>query len=189
MCFPWGGGAEKYISPIIGHTNHARWMPVFLKDMACLRETHPSVHEGFMEGKFVVQRSNKKFSLMALDQSQELSIKFLKENSEAKGLYGQPQEKEVIALSKPEVLRVTDEFKNAVLSPSNKEVNLEHPESSAAEQNNILKDLRALLYLVKEGTVVNPFKETGPKLVTLDTGEVMDPWKLPTSARPCLQSL
>jgi len=29
--------------------------------------------------------------------------------------------------------------------------------------------------LVKEGTVVNPFKETGPELVTLDTGEVMDP--------------
>ena len=45
---------------------------------------------------------------MALDQSQEHSIKFLKENSEAKGLYGQPEEKEVIALSKPEVLRVID---------------------------------------------------------------------------------
>ena len=187
MCFP--GGEEKYISPITGHINHARWMPVFLKDMACLPETHPSVHEGFMEGKFVVQRSDKKFSLMALDQSQEHSIKFLRENSEAKGLYGQPEEKEVIALSKPEVLRVIDEFENAVLSASNKEVNLEHPESSVAEQNNFLKDLKALLYLVKEGTVVNPFKETGPKLVTLDTGEVMDPWKLPTSARPCLQSL
>ena len=80
-------------------------MPVFLKDMACLPETHPSVHEGFMEGKFVVQRSDKKFSLMALDQSQEHSIKFLKDNSEAKGLYGQPEAKEVIALSKPEVLR------------------------------------------------------------------------------------
>ena len=188
-------GAEKYISPIIGHTNYARWMPVFLKDMACLPETHPSVHEGFMEGKFVVQRSDKKFSLMALDQSQEHSIKFLKDNSEAKGLYGQPEAKEVIALSKPEVLRVIDEFENAVLSASNKEVNLEHPESSVAEQNNFLKDLKALLNLVKEGTVVNPFKETGPELVTLDTGEVMDQVivncfrESPTSARPYLQSL
>ena len=67
-----------------GHTNYARWMPVFLKDMACLPETHPSVHEAFMEGKFVVQRSDKKFSLMALDQSQEHSIKFPKEDSGAK---------------------------------------------------------------------------------------------------------
>ena len=95
---------------------------------------------------------------MALDQSQEHSIKFLRENSEAKGLYGQPEEKEVIALSKPAVLRVIDEFENAGLSASNKEVNLEHPESSVAEQNNFLKDLKALLYLVKEGKVVNPFK-------------------------------
>ena len=132
---------------------------------------------------------------MALDQSQERSIIFLKENSEAKGLYGQPEEKEVIALSKPEVLRVIDEFENAVLSASNKEVNLEHPESSVAEQNNFLKDLKALLNLVKEGTVVNPFKETGPELVTLDTGEVMDQVivncfrESPTSARPYLQSL
>ena len=57
-------------------------------------------------------------------------------------------------------------------------MNLEHPESSVAGQNNFLKDLKALLYLknlVKEGTVVNPFKETGPELVTMDTGEVMDP--------------
>ena len=149
-------------------------MPVFLKDMACLPETHPSVHEAFMEGKFVVQRSDKKFSLMALDQSQEHSIKFLEEDSGAKGLYGQPEEKEVIALSKPEVLRVIDEFENAVPSASNKEDNLEHSESSVAEQNNFLKDLETLLCLVKEGTVVNRFKETGPELVTVDTGEVMD---------------
>ena len=148
-----------------GHRNYARWMPVFWKDMSCLPETHSSVHKAFMEGKFVVQRSDKKFSLMALDQSQEHSIKFLKDNSEAKGLYGQPEAKEVIALSKPEVLRVIDEFENAVLSASNKEVNLEHPESSVAGQNNFLKDLKALLYLVKEGTVVYPFKETSPELV------------------------
>ena len=102
-------------------------MPVFLKDMACLPETHPNVHEGFMEGKFVVQRSDKKFSLMALDQSQEHSIKFPKEGSGAKGLYGQPEEKEVIELSKLDVLRVIDELENAVLSASNKEVHLEHP--------------------------------------------------------------
>ena len=29
--------------------------------------------------------------------------------------------------------------------------------------------------LSSEGTIVNPFRETGPELITLDTGEVMDP--------------
>lgn len=98
-----------------GHINYASWMPVFLKDMAHLPEVHPSIHEAFLAGKCVVQRSNKKFSLMVLGQSQEHSIKFLKEDSGTKGLYGQQQEKEVIELSKPEVLRVMDEFENASL--------------------------------------------------------------------------
>ena len=158
-----------------GHTNYARWMPVFLRDMTGLPEIHPSIHEEFVEGKFVVQRSRKKFSLMALDQSQEHSIKFLKEDSGTKGLYGQQEEKEVIELSKPEVLRVMEEFENVSISASNKDVSLEHPESSVAEQKKFLQDLKTLLNLVKEGTVVNPFKETGPELVTLDTGEIMDP--------------
>jgi hypothetical protein len=37
-----------------------------------------------------------------------------------------------------------------------------------------LHGLNALLSLVKEGTIVNPFKVTGPELVALDTGEIMD---------------
>ena len=102
-------------------------MSAFLKDMASLPESHPNVHGAFVQGKFVVQHSEKKFSLMALDQSQEHSIKFLKEDSGTKGLYGQQEEKEVIELSKPAVLRVIEEFENVSLSTSNKEVSLEHP--------------------------------------------------------------
>ena len=78
--------------------------------MERLPQIHPTVHDAFMEGKFVVQRGDKKFSMMALDQSHEHSINFLKEDSGAKGLYGQQREKEVIELSKPEVLRVITEL-------------------------------------------------------------------------------
>ena len=52
---------------------------------------------------------------------------------------------------------------------------MEHPESSAAEQKKFIKDLRALLSLVEQGVIINPFKETSQQLITLDTGEVMDP--------------
>ena len=83
--------ALKDLCPLFafGHTNYARWVPVFLKDMANLSNTHPEVHEAFMEGKFVVQRGDNFFSLIALDQSQEHSIKFLKEDIGSKGLYAQ----------------------------------------------------------------------------------------------------
>ena len=134
-----------------------------------LPETHPSVHEAFMTGKFVVQRGDKKFSLMALDQSQEHSIKFLKEDHGAMGLYGQPESEEVIELSKPEVLRTIDEFECACFSSSTPNESLEHPASLVAEQKKFIKHLNALCDLVKECTVVNPFNETSTDLITLDT--------------------
>ncbi|MCP3892641.1 MAG: hypothetical protein GY702_27755 [Desulfobulbaceae bacterium] len=162
---------------VFGHTNYACWMPVLFKDMAQLPVIHPSIHKAFMNGKFVVQRSDKKFSLMALDQSQEHSIKFLKEDSGTKGLYGKQEEnsKEVIELSKPEVLRVIDEYEHACFSTPHTEDNMEHPETSTAEQNTFLRDLRALLNVVEDGRAINPFKETGSELITLDSVEVMDP--------------
>ena len=88
---------------------------ILLKDMVSMQDTHRSVHEAFMEEKCVRQRSSKKYAVMALDHSQEHSIKFLKKDSGAKGLYGQPEQTEVIELSKPEVLRVINEFETANL--------------------------------------------------------------------------
>jgi hypothetical protein len=46
------------------------------------------VYEASVEGKFVVQCSGKKFSLMALVESQEHSIEFLKEESGIKAFKG-----------------------------------------------------------------------------------------------------
>ena len=45
--------------------------PFCLKDLARLPEIHPAVQDAFVEEKLVVQRGDKKFSLVALDQSQE----------------------------------------------------------------------------------------------------------------------
>jgi len=74
------------------------------------------------------------------------------------------------------VLRVISEFESVLNPELNTKDSLEHPESSAAEQNKFLKHLKAMCDLANEGTVVNPFRETGPELITLDTEEVMDPY-------------
>ena len=50
-----------------GHTNYARWLPVFLKDMAKLPEVRPAVHDAFMDGMCVVQRGDKKCYSVVLD--------------------------------------------------------------------------------------------------------------------------
>jgi len=93
------------------------------------------------------------------------------------------------------VLRVIIEFESVFYPESNTKDSLEHPESSAAEQNKFLKHLKAMCDLASEGKVVNPFRETGPELITLDMGEVMDPEIAPiikkaaTSANPSSLSL
>ena len=94
-----------------------------------------------MEGKFVVQQNNKEFSLMAFDQSQEHSIKYLKEDSESQGLYGQHEEKAVIELLKSEVLQVIDKCEAACFGSATDKDSVGHPDSLCAEQKKFLKDL------------------------------------------------
>lgn len=81
----------------------------------------------------------------------------------------------MIERSKPEVLRAMDEFENACFSASKNKGDLEHPEFSTSEWKKFLKYLKALCKLVREGTILNPFKEIGPEHMTLNAGEVMDP--------------
>ena len=83
---------------------------MFLRDVAQLPTLHPDVQDNFMKGHFVVQRSDKKFSIMGLNQSQEHSIRMPKEDGGPKGLYNKVEEKMVIELSRAEVLRVVEEF-------------------------------------------------------------------------------
>ena len=52
---------------------------------------------------------------------------------------------------------------------------LEHSESLTSEQEKFKKDLAALIKLVDDERVIYPFMETSSDLVTLDTGEVVDP--------------
>ena len=70
-----------------------------------------------------------------------------------------------------------EEFENACISGLNKEYNIDHTESSPAElktKKKFLKDHKPLLSVVEEGTVINHFKKTGPDLITVDAGEVID---------------
>ena len=147
--------------------------------MTRLHETHPDVYHEFNINKnFVVQRGAGKFSLMGLDQSQEHSIKFLKEESGPKGFYGESRadEKLVIEISKPEVLRIILEFESGYFNEDSHSSNhREHPEASAQNQIKFLSQIQKLLNLVDDELIINPYRESDCHLVTLDTGEYMDP--------------
>ena len=97
----------------------------------------------FLDTILRTQRSENKFSLMGLDQSQEHSIKYLKEDSGQKGLYGieRSDERMVIELSKSEIFRIIDEFEHASFGEPSSSSNREHPEGSEREKNKFLNSV------------------------------------------------
>ena len=153
---------------------YSRMTPVFLRDMALLPEKHPTVHQAFMQGLFTVQRSQTKFSSMALDQSQEHSVKHVKEEGGGRGQYQNKAEKELLEISRPEVLRVVQEFENAA-SSDDAEAKIEHPESSIYHQKKLMRNVKCLIEAVDQKRIANPYLEQHDDLISITTGEIADP--------------
>ena len=71
-------------------TNYSRWLPVHIRDLMMLKEKHPSVFAEFVRGKFVVQKTQHFFSLIALDHNHEQENEIIKGDGGAVGLTENP---------------------------------------------------------------------------------------------------
>ena len=56
---------------LLEHINYARWMSVHIRDMSLLFSSHSDIHQEFINGSFVVHKTEKVFSLIALDHAHE----------------------------------------------------------------------------------------------------------------------
>ena len=68
------------------HTHYARWIPVHLHDMISLKQNHLATYEEFMKGKFVIKKSSRAFSAIAIDQAHEQNNASVKGDGGAVGL-------------------------------------------------------------------------------------------------------
>ena len=55
----------------LGHYHYARWVTVHLYDLINLPSTSPYLYKCFSDGYFAFQKTNRKFSLMGIDQAHE----------------------------------------------------------------------------------------------------------------------
>ena len=90
----------------LNHHNYARWLPVHIRDMITSKEKHPTVLQQFLKGHFVVQKSNRRFSVMALDQNHEQQNQIIKAEGGAVGLTENPPALTRWMIAGPEVARV-----------------------------------------------------------------------------------
>ena len=74
----------------LNHTNYARWLLVHVRDMKSLPANSPSTETQFQAGHFVIHKTLKKFSGLALDQAHEQNNALVKSNGGAVGLTENP---------------------------------------------------------------------------------------------------
>ena len=151
------------------HINYARWVPVHIRDLMQLEDTHPDVFHEFVEGNFGVQRSQHKFSLIGKDQSHEQSNKTLQSSGGLSDLYDDQETLAVYMLSTPDSLRIVDEFESVLTTPNK---STKHHEEAHSLQVKFFADVKSLVATLSKRE--NPFMNQGKCLVTLHTREVVD---------------
>lgn len=151
------------------HTNYARWLPIHIKDMVQLQERVPSVHQEFLQGNFVVQKSNHVFSNIAIDQAHEQMNAMIKGDGGVVGITQNPTALLKWITAGPEIARLTEEYESSFGKQSSGP--LPHHDQGAATQQKFSQHVKSMVETIED--IGNPFKEDSKDLVVLDTKEVM----------------
>ena len=155
----------------LGHTNYARWIPVHLRDMNSLKYDHPSVYDYFLEGKFVVQKTTRRFSAIATDQAHEQNNAIVKGDGGAVGLTENAAALRRWMVSGPEMARLIDEFQAS--TDKGKDTDPRHHEELKHVQVAFAHDVKSLTDVIDD--MGNPFSENSSDLLVLDTRDIADP--------------
>ena len=154
----------------LDHINYARWLPVHIADMLNLIRSHPDVYFEFMKGHFAVQKTNKVFSAISIDQCHEQMNKLVKGDGGAVGLTEDPQALERWMVAGPEISRLIHEFENSFHSPKSQKSN-KHHDQNLNTQRTFATHVNATVETFKK--LGNPFLEVNGDLLTLDTKVIM----------------
>lgn len=94
----------------LDRTHYARWLPVHIRDMECLETEIPAIAAEFKKGNFVVNKTNRAFSSLAIDQVHEQNNKIVKGDGGAIGLTENSSQLLRRMVSGPEMSRIIKDF-------------------------------------------------------------------------------
>lgn len=155
----------------LGHTHYARWIPVHLRDMITLKDSHPDVHEQFLTGNFAVKKTTHSFSAIAIDQAHEQNNASVKGDGGAVGLTENTAALRRWMVSGPKMARVVGEFE--ACTDKRKENDTRHHEQTKHAQMGFAQDVKALTCAIED--MGNPFCEkSSVDLLVLDTRDLAD---------------
>jgi hypothetical protein len=151
------------------HFHYARMVAVHLQDISCLSD---EAVEFLAAGHFAVQKSERRFSAMPVDQVHEQGNRWLKSQGGVLGMLDEPETLEQWLLAAPETARAVKEFEKQMVIDSEESDSEEeyHHEEQAGFQRRFFREIAALVHAIQaEG---NPFDVAGNELVLLHTREI-----------------
>ena len=145
----------------LDHTQYARWISVHLRDMVTLKDVHPTVFSEFIKGNFVVKKTIRRFSAIAIDHAHEQNNASVKDDGGAVCLTENPAALRRWMVSGPETARLIGEFEAA--TETRRTHNLRHHEESKHVQLAFARDVKSLANTIEE--MINPFTENSSDLL------------------------
>ena len=94
----------------LDRTHCARWLPVHIRDMECLETEIPAIVVEFKNGNFVVNKTNRAFSSLPIDQAHKQNNKIVKGDGGAIGLTDSSTQLLRWLVSGPEMSRINNDF-------------------------------------------------------------------------------
>ena len=137
--------------------NYTRWATVHLFDLMTLHSTCPDVYAQFLKGNISFQKSNRRFSKMALDQVHEQNNEKIKGGSGATHLLNRADESglERWETCTPEIARTIESLEENIEAKTTENLDKLNHEDRSAFQRNFGADAKK----VYDGFDVNPFEE------------------------------
>ena len=140
--------------------------------MNSLKCNQPSVYNYFQKGKFVVLKTTRSFSAIAIDQAHEQNNAIVKGDCGAVGLAENASPLQCWMVSGPEMARIIEEFQ-ASTDKVGKATDTRHHEESNPVQVSFAQDVQSLTDTIEQ--MDNPFTETTSDLIVLETRDIADP--------------
>ena len=149
--------------------NYARWLPVHIRDMLTLSTAHPQIFEQFHAGHFVVKKSERAFSHIALDQNHEQQNAILKGDGGIVGITEDESAPRRWLITSPDISRVVQEYKSSFQDLKYKDIR--HHDQVLSVQKTFSSDVSKLVDVIE--ALGNPFLDDSSDLTVIDTKEVI----------------
>ena len=152
------------------NVNYTRWLPIHYRDMVTLEKKHPQVAQEFQNGNFfVVHKSSRQFSAMAIDQAHEQANAVIKGDGGAIGVTEDPSALRRWMIAGPEVSHLVAQYEVACGAKMSAEHTSHHEETERAQRVFLEKVEKFSKAMQDMG---NPFQEDNRDLRTLDTNDI-----------------